>query len=134
MLQTADLRLLTCLSKRSLSSIVQPSNLNSETASIRLFLSSIFTGCRAPALVLLIIIHLVFDRLRKSLLWLIQSNTGEKLLRKREINRSYDLSIKNKEVSSANKIASRSAMISDKSFINMLKSRGPRIEPCGTPQ
>ena len=37
-------------------------------------------------------------------------------------------------ISSANKIASRSAMINDKSFRNVLKSRGPRIEPCGTPQ
>ena len=133
LLQTADLRFLTCLSKRSLSSIVQPSNLNPGTTSIRLFSSSIFTGCRVPALVLLIIINLVFDQLRKSLLWLIQSNNGEKLFREREINRSYDLSIKNKDVSSANKIASRAAMITDKSFINMLKCRGPRIELCGTP-
>ena len=42
LLQTADLRFLTCLSKRSLSSIVQPSNLNPGTTSIRLFSSSIF--------------------------------------------------------------------------------------------
>ena len=59
---------------------------------------------------LLITINLVFDQLRKRF---IHQKRG---------------------VSSANRIISRSAMISDKSFINMLSSRGPRIEPCGTAQ
>ena len=119
LLQTADFRFLTCLSKRSLSSIVQPSNLNSETTSMRLFSSSIYTGCRGPALVLLIIINLVFAQLRKVYYDLSNQILVKNFFKNEKSSDHRIYPSKIMRYHQQNKKASRSAMISDKSvFVN----------------